>query len=108
MKESKVEGVIFKQGMLVLTTEVMVDLFRPCVQSIVEHVQKLLEEPQLSGTSYILMVGGFSESKILQQAVIQQFGDGIKVLVPIDAGLCMLKGAVLYGHDPQLISNWMA
>lgn len=53
--------------------------------------------------SSILLVGGFAESPMLQVAIKKAFIDK-KVIVPQDAGLAVLKGAVLYGHEPKTIS----
>ena len=40
---------------------------------------------------------------MLQEAVREAFSE-LKVIVPQDAGLAVLKGAVLYGHEPKTIS----
>lgn len=50
----------------------------------------------------IIMVGGFSESKVLQDKVRKKF-PGKRLIIPEEAGLAVLKGAVLYGHDPSMI-----
>jgi molecular chaperone DnaK (HSP70) len=49
------------------------------------------------------MVGGFSESPIMQSAIKEAFSTK-KVIIPDEAGLAVLKGAVMYGHKPQTIS----
>lgn len=51
----------------------------------------------------ILMVGGFSECTVLQNKVKNAF-PGKRLIVPEDAGLAVLKGAVLYGHNPAMIT----
>jgi molecular chaperone DnaK (HSP70) len=50
------------------------------------------------------MVGGFSGCEILQKAVKDNFPDK-KVIIPEDAGLAVVKGAVYFGHVPQAISR---
>lgn len=50
------------------------------------------------------MVGGFSESVILQEAVKNVF-PGRNVIIPAEPGLVVVKGAVAFGHDPSLISS---
>ncbi|KAH3833631.1 hypothetical protein DPMN_106943 [Dreissena polymorpha] len=50
------------------------------------------------------MVGGYSESMLLQDTIKQQFPH-LKILVPPEAGLAVLKGAVIYGHCPSAIKE---
>ncbi|KAH3822080.1 hypothetical protein DPMN_123850 [Dreissena polymorpha] len=53
----------------------------------------------MSDVETILMVGGYSESPILQEAIKKKFPN-IKIIVPPDAGLAVIKGAVIVGHCP--------
>lgn len=48
------------------------------------------------------MVGGFSESPFMQAAFLNAFSDK-RVIVPEEAGLAVLKGAVMFGHEPCAI-----
>ncbi|XP_060570705.1 heat shock 70 kDa protein 12A-like [Ruditapes philippinarum] len=50
------------------------------------------------------MVGGFSESPMLQENVRSTFQD-LKVVIPDEAGLVVLKGAVIFGHQPTTITE---
>ena len=58
-------------------------------------MHQLFRHPSVKDVSSILLVGGFAESPMLQEAVKEAFSE-IKVTVPQDAGLAVLKGAVLY------------
>ncbi|XP_060594731.1 heat shock 70 kDa protein 12A-like [Ruditapes philippinarum] len=78
--------------------------FQEPVDSVIEHVGNLLREPSVKGCVAIVMVGGFSESPMLQETVKTQF-PSVKVIVPDEAGLAVLKGAVIYGHCPQIIAE---
>jgi hypothetical protein len=51
-----------------------------------------------------MMVGGFSEADVLQSAVQKAFTN-IEVFIPVDGSLSVLKGAVIYGHNPQVVSS---
>lgn len=79
-------------------------LFSDAINSIVKHVKELLREPAVQGTEAILMVGGFSESRMLQQAVKDNFPK-MKLVIPEEAGLVVLKGAVVFGHNPSAIGE---
>lgn len=53
----------------------------------------------------ILMVGGFSESAMLQEKVEKTFPRSrFRLIIPEEAGLAVLKGAVLFGHNPKMIT----
>ena len=79
-------------------------LFSNAVDSIVKHVKDLLQEPAVQGTEAILMVGGFSESRLLQHAIRDSFPK-LKLVIPEEAGLVVLKGAVVFGHNPSAIGE---
>ena len=78
-------------------------LFDESCKKIVDHLHQLFKLPNVKDVSFILLVGGFAESPMLQEAVREAFRNK-KVIVPQDAGLAVLKGAVLYGHEPKTIS----
>ena len=79
-------------------------LFDESCKKIVDHMHQLFRHPSVKDVSSILLVGGFAESPMLQEAVKEAFSE-LKVIVPQDAGLAVLKGAVLYGHQPKAISG---
>nr|XP_022323072.1 heat shock 70 kDa protein 12A-like [Crassostrea virginica] len=78
-------------------------LFDESCKKIVDHMHQLFKLPNVKDVYFILLVGGFAESPMLQEAVREAFRNK-KVIVPQDAGLAVLKGAVLYGHQPKTIS----
>lgn len=77
-----------------------------CV-GIVDHVRDLLGNLNVEKIDSILMVGGFSESPILQKRIRAAFPDH-RVVVPNEAGLAVLRGAVLFGHNPSIVSERIA
>ena len=79
-------------------------LFDESCKKIVDHLHQLFTLPNVKDVSSILLVGGFAESPMLQEAVREAFRNK-KVIVPQEAGLAVLKGAVLYGHEPKTISG---
>lgn len=79
------------------------DMFKEPANMLVEHLQDLMTKENLKDISTLLMVGGFSESPMMLDAVMKAFPNK-KVIVPEDAGLAVLKGAVLFGHKPQAIT----
>ncbi|XP_053390339.1 heat shock 70 kDa protein 12B-like [Mercenaria mercenaria] len=78
--------------------------FETPIRKIVSHVKDLLQEPVNQGVAAILMVGGFSESQMLQEAIRNNF-PSLGVIVPNEAGLVVLKGAVIFGHDTSTFTE---
>lgn len=72
------------------------------------HILNVINRVKLSlkpdDISMIILVGGFANCEILQRKVQQQFSS-IRVIVPVDAGLATLLGAVLFGHSPLVITS---
>ncbi|XP_053391496.1 heat shock 70 kDa protein 12A-like [Mercenaria mercenaria] len=52
----------------------------------------------------ILMVGGYSESPMLQEAVKSAFPE-LDIIIPTGASSTVLRGALVYGHNPKAISE---
>lgn len=78
-------------------------LFNPVVNCIKQETENVLHE--LRGQIQdIMMVGGFSESEFVYQTIKESF-PRTKLLRANEAGLAVLKGAVLYGHSPGVISS---
>lgn len=97
------EGFTWNLDKLRISSKRLSDMFSEVCDDIVNHVRKLLKSPKAKGTKTILMVGGFSESQFLQGKIGKSFPD-LDVIVPNEAGLAVLKGAVLFGHEPNEIS----
>ena len=102
-EEYKMTGVYFARGILRLPNENVIGLFHPVVNAIVEHVQMFLKKPQLRVITHLLLMGGVGESLVLQEAIRRHFGNRLKVLIPQEASLCVMKGAVLLGHHPGVM-----
>ncbi|WAQ99529.1 HS12A-like protein [Mya arenaria] len=82
-----------------------ISFFDEAVGDIVAHVKELLESLSDINIRTIIMVGGFSESPVLQNAIRDAFHPGREIIIPQDASLCVMKGAVLFGHQPSMIAE---
>lgn len=91
------------QGMLRISPELMKELFQPVLSNIIDHVATLINKPAVHGVQFLFLVGGFAESPLLQAAVREVFGSKLKVIIPQDVSLTILKGAVLFGIDPTVV-----
>nr|XP_039251226.1 heat shock 70 kDa protein 12A-like [Styela clava] len=109
LKQASVDEVVKKyndpnvkwssQGMLRITPALMRRLFQPTLDAIVNHVASQID----SRISHLFLVGGFAESPLLQQQLRNAVGDRVRVIIPNDVSLTILKGAVLFGLDPTTV-----
>ena len=76
-------------------------MFTESINAIVKVVTGITSQNPKIKT--ILTVGGYAECELVRGGLRSDIPD-IKVIVPKDSGLAVLKGAVLYGHRPQVIS----
>ena len=102
MKQNLKDQITFTGDKLRVQSEQVKKLFGETCQRIVSHLGEIFAESAVRNTDTILMVGGFSESKMLQDAIKQAF-PGKKIIIPEEAGLAVLKGAVIFGHNPNMI-----
>ena len=86
--------------------EIMKEFFKKTIDTIIAHVKEILAKNKRQGgfIGTILMVGGFSDSPLLYERVKSEFPKH-NVICPSDAVAAVLKGAVMYGHNPELISE---
>lgn len=91
------------QGMLRIAPETMKELFAPVLSKIVEHIKDLISKDSVKGLHFLFLVGGFAESPLLQVAVREAFDAKMKVIIPQEVGLTILRGAVLFGLDPTIV-----
>ena len=101
-------------GAMTFNTHIAVDIikefFNPALQYITDHIKFILqtieekrEEEEQKKLKLILLVGGFSESDYLREKLQEAFHENIFV-IPENAGLSVLKGAVMFGFKPLVIS----
>ncbi|XP_052780054.1 heat shock 70 kDa protein 12A-like isoform X2 [Mya arenaria] len=96
--------VSIKADKLKVDMDVVRNIFKIQIEAIVDHVSNLLDQSTVGDIEAIVLVGGFSNCSLLQQAMNTKF-DGHTILVPNDADLAVLNGAVIFGHKPELISQ---
>ena len=97
-----VQNVSFTGDKLRVQPDVVKGFFNDVCKEIVRHLEEIFRQNENHDIYKILTVEGFSESKILQAAIKHKFRD--KVVLPEEAGLTVLKGAVIFGHNPTFIT----
>ncbi|XP_052781113.1 heat shock 70 kDa protein 12A-like isoform X2 [Mya arenaria] len=105
IKDSPFESTVSIQGdKLKVDMSIVSNFFKTHVDAIVEHVSNLIDQSTIGDIAAIVLVGGFSNCPLLQHAMKTTF-ENHKIIVPIDPDLAVLKGAVIFGHKPELISQ---
>ena len=90
---------------LSLSSGMMKKLFRPTIDHIKDHLKGLLQEPNLSKVKTMLLVGGFADSVLLQEEIKKAFSRQVRVLVPNNASAAVVEGAVVFGKQPEKITE---
>lgn len=99
----KVDEVKISKDYLCLGSDIVKSLFEPAIASIVNHLKKLLKENALRGIKLLFLVGGFSESPLLQARIRKEFQSQYSILIPHDAQTAVVKGAVMFGKRPNIV-----
>ncbi|XP_060595951.1 heat shock 70 kDa protein 12B-like [Ruditapes philippinarum] len=77
--------------------------FESPIRKMMSHVKDILAEQKMKNVKTILLVGGFGESDIVYEAMKTNFENTHTVIRPHEASLAVLKGAVRFGHIPDII-----
>ncbi|MEQ2300238.1 hypothetical protein AMECASPLE_023271 [Ameca splendens] len=99
----KVEGASWDEGCITISKQKLSSFFAESLQGITHSLKEIFTK--CLNIKFILLVGGYSESKILQKHVIDKFGDKCKVLCPIRPQEAILRGAVEFGRKPHLVAS---
>jgi len=97
---------------LTLSRDQMMTIYEPVIKGICGLVEDQLKcLGQLGGCEYVMMVGGFSQSKPLRDAVLaksKSIDNSTELLHPANASTSILRGAVLFGLRPEMVQSRIA
>lgn len=94
----------WKNDKLRMKSEIAKKLFEPSLRKILDHVTDLLQKPDVADIDAIILVGGFSECPILQSEISKRFANK-RLVIPNQAGLAVLTGAVINGHELEAVTE---
>ncbi|KAH3815777.1 hypothetical protein DPMN_144308 [Dreissena polymorpha] len=97
---------VFTRGRdkLGVNSSIIQNWFTEPVSKTVNHISRVLKEQRMKDVGLIVLVGGFADSPYVQQRFRQELPEK-QLIVPGEAGLAVLKGAVMFGHKPDIISS---
>ncbi|KAK3100237.1 hypothetical protein FSP39_016813 [Pinctada imbricata] len=103
--ESEFHGEVrVKRDKILISPSKFRQLFDRSVSNIIQHVNQLFLDSRVTGITTILLVGGYSECHVIKDAFIAAFPH-VRLIHPSDSSLTVLKGAVIFGHEPHAISS---
>ncbi|XP_062591250.1 heat shock 70 kDa protein 12A-like isoform X3 [Saccostrea cucullata] len=105
IKTSQHKGAVSLVGdKLIIEYSLFKSFFQNSVDDIISHIRGIFDAKCYRNLTGVVMVGGFADSTIVNFAIKKAFPE-MKFIIPLDAGLAVVKGAVLYGHDPDVICS---
>lgn len=78
--------------------------FGKSITNITGHITRLLQHKEGTGISTIILVGGYADSPMLVDGIRLAFPK-MCIIIPHEAIWSVLRGAVVFGHDPSLITR---
>ena len=108
IKKRKSLGVKFSNGMLRVSGDTLRNMYQEVIPNIRAHLKGIFKENNDQAIAKMFVVGGFAESAYLQEFLTSEFGRNVKIYIPEEAGMCVIKGAVLFGHNTEYITSRIA
>ncbi|XP_062590302.1 heat shock 70 kDa protein 12B-like [Saccostrea cucullata] len=102
LNTQQVQDVKIKRDKLQVSPQAFIRLFDKSISGIVCHIQSLLQMTKVSGVTALLLVGGYADSHVVRDAIVSHFPN-LQIIHPQEAASTVLKGAVLFGHEPRAI-----
>lgn len=86
--------VTFSNHKLCTSNSVFNTFFQNAINNISKFIEKILTK---TGTKDIIIIGRFADCKLVKDSLLEKFKT-YRIIIPPEAGLASLKGAVYFGH----------
>ncbi|XP_047225665.1 heat shock 70 kDa protein 12A-like [Girardinichthys multiradiatus] len=97
----RVQGASWNEGSIKITKQTLRSFFEDSLWSITRSLRGILSKRL--NIKYILLVGGFAESQILQRHITEEYNNICKVLCPFRPQEAIMKGAVEFGRNQGIV-----
>lgn len=110
--ESIVQKSVYRDKVKVVDNKFQIDynvfqeFFRAACSEIGRTIRNVLTEPSAKNCSILILVGGMAFSTVAQDIIRQELEGKTniqRIIVPPEPDLAVLKGAVMFGHQPRCI-----
>ncbi|XP_076076072.1 heat shock 70 kDa protein 12A-like [Mytilus galloprovincialis] len=98
------DSIVIRGDKVHIDANVLRKLFDKTIANILLLIKETLQMESARSLNKIILVGGFSNCVLVQEAVRREFPN-CTVIIPFDPGLSVLQGAVLFGHKSDVISS---
>lgn len=92
-----------KRDKLFIDRELFQSFYSESISMTIKEIKDILKHDRCRDVSAVMLVGGFSECPMLQEAIKDALD--LEVFIPVEGGLSVLKGAVIYGHDSSIVTS---
>ncbi|XP_071139889.1 heat shock 70 kDa protein 12B-like [Mytilus edulis] len=90
---------------LCIDVEIFKNFFHDCVTEIIGHINETFMKRGCAWPSAMILVGGFADSLIIRDAIINAFPVIKPIVSPPGTSLSVLKGSVIFGHLPGIVTG---
>ncbi|KAK3099299.1 hypothetical protein FSP39_002312 [Pinctada imbricata] len=97
--------VTYENRDLTLDISMLKHLHSKSLQRVLGDAQDMINDCKTCVINKIILVGGHAKSEFVSTAFRQHFGSGYKIFVPQESDIAVVIGAVVFGHDPSMIST---
>jgi hypothetical protein len=97
----------WKRDKLKIDSAILTRCFEDPINKVILHIKSILSEKDMINVTKIMLVGGFAESPFVQETFRNTFDDK-QIIIPPECGLAVLKGAVLFGQNPCIVTSRIA
>uniref|UniRef100_K1PRX6 Heat shock 70 kDa protein 12A n=1 Tax=Magallana gigas TaxID=29159 RepID=K1PRX6_MAGGI len=102
--ESGYTNVKVRTGKLSFEPDLVEEIFDLTFTNLYTNVEKVLHNQNMKGIKDIILVGGFAQADFIVKQFKERFSR-YNVIIPTDPVLAVLKGAVMFGQDIDIISS---
>ncbi|XP_032424317.1 heat shock 70 kDa protein 12A-like isoform X4 [Xiphophorus hellerii] len=99
----KVHGATWEDGSIKISKEKLKEFFEESLEGITRCLTEILKKD--FKIKYILLVGGYADSKILRNHITDKFGDDYTILCPFRPQEVIMKGAVEFGRNKGVVAS---
>ncbi|XP_056010525.1 uncharacterized protein LOC125681968 isoform X4 [Ostrea edulis] len=105
VKDSRYADIVkVRTGKLVFTPEMVEQIFEMALTNLFVKVDKVLKNPNTTEVKDIILVGGFAQSEVIVKQFKRRFSK-YQIIIPTDPELAVMKGAVMFGQDINIITS---
>ncbi|CAG2200794.1 unnamed protein product [Mytilus edulis] len=86
-----------------INSNIVKGIYSKTCRQITDKLDDIFQEPVVVDTEIILMVGDISGTQMLQEAIKSEYHNKL-VIIPVEPGLAVLKGAVQFGFNSKIMN----